>query len=271
MAAGDKGSTERKPLAVITGVTGGIGYELAKQFAEHGFDLLITGRSDSIFTAAESLGKLGAQVELLQADLTQCDEVEKLYEWIKSHGPVEALVLNAGVGVGGDFVRDTTLQENLDLISLNVTSVVHLAKRVGEDMVLAKRGKILITASTAAIIPVPYLSVYAASKAFVHMFAVTLGSELHGTGVTVTSLLPGPTESNWFDRSRMAGTRLGRAKRDDPALVARQGYRGLMAGRTHVIAGSLLNRLQARLAKHGSLDVVLWLSRYFSQPDHHRA
>lgn len=262
-----QGTAVPKPLAVVTGATGGIGYELARQFAEHGFDLLITGRSESIFAAAEALRDLGAKVELLQADLTQFDEVEKLYQWIKSHGPVDALVLNAGIGVGGDFLRDTTLQENLDLIALNVTSVVHLAKRVGEDMVLAKRGKILITASTAAIIPVPYLSVYAASKAFVHMFAVTLGSELRGTGVTVTSLLPGPTESNWFNRARMDETRLGRATRDDPALVARQGFRGLMAGRTQVIAGSLLNRLQARFAKHGPLAVVLWMSRYFSQPD----
>lgn len=257
----------RKPLAVVTGVTGGIGYELAKQFAEHGFDLLITGRSEAIFTAAESLAQLGAKVEALQADLVHYDEVEKLYQWIKSHGPVEALALNAGVGLGGDFLRDTTLEENLDLIALNVTAVVHLAKRVGEDMVLAKRGKILITASTAAMIPVPYLSVYSGSKAFAHTFAVSLGSELRGTGVTVTSLLPGPTETGWFRRAEMDGSNLGRMKRDDPAQVARQGFQALMAGRTYVIAGSFLNRLQAKLSKHGSLNVVLWMSRYFSRPD----
>lgn len=269
MAEEVKNSAGHKPLAVVTGASGGIGYELAKQFAEHGFDLLITGRSERIFAAAESLAKLGAKVEALQADLARYEEVERLYEWIKSLGPVEALALNAGVGLGGDFLRSTTLEENLNLIELNVTSVVHLAKRVGEDMVLAKRGKILITASVAAIIPVPYLSTYAASKAFVHMFAISLGSELHGTGVTVTSLLPGPTETDWFRRAKLDGTRLGRAKRDDPATVARQGFQALMAGRTYVIAGSFLNRLQAKLAKHGSLNVVLWMSRYFSRPDAH--
>lgn len=257
----------RKPLAVVTGVTGGIGYEFAKQFAEHGFDLLVTGRSEAIFTAAESLAKLGAKVESFQADLVHYDGVEALYAWIKSHGPVDAIALNAGVGLGGDFLRGTTLEENLDLIALNVTSVVHLAKRVGEDMVLQKRGKILITASTAAVIPVPYLSVYSASKAFVHTFAVSLGSELQGTGVTVTSLMPGPTETGWFRRAEMDESKLGRMKRDDPALVAKQGFKALMAGRTYVIAGSLLNRLQVRLAKHGSLKVVLWMSKYFSRPD----
>lgn len=257
----------RKPLAVVTGVTGGIGYELAKQFAEHGFDLLVTGRSDSIFAAAESLAKSGAKVEALQVDLVRYDEVEKLYAWIKSHGPVEALALNAGVGLGGDFLRDTTLEENLDMIALNVTAVVHLAKRVGEDMVRQKRGKILITASTAAVIPVPFLSVYAGSKAFVHTFAISLGSELKGSGVTVTSLMPGPTETGWFSRAEMDESKLGRMKRDDPAQVARQGFNALMAGRAYVIAGSFLNRLQVRLAKHGSLKVVLWMSKYFSRPD----
>jgi short-subunit dehydrogenase len=260
-------STGQKPLAVVTGATGGIGYELAKQFAEHGFDLLITGRSEGIFIAAESLAKLGGRVEALQADLARTEEVERLYEWIKAHGPVEALALNAGVGLGGDFLRSTTLEENLNLIALNVTSVVHLAKRVGEDMVLAKRGKILITASVAAVIPVPYLATYAASKAFVHMFAISLRGELWGTGVTVTSLLPGPTETDWFRRAKLEGTRLGRAKRDDPVQVARQGFEGLMAGRAYVIAGSLLNRVQARLAKYGPLDVVLWMGRYFGRPD----
>lgn len=267
MAQGVESTTARKPLAVVTGVTGGIGYELARQFAEHGYDLLVTGRSESIFTATESLAKLGAKVEALQADLVRYDEVEKLYEWIKSRGPVDALALNAGVGLGGDFLRSTTLKENLDLIALNVTSVVHLAKRVGEDMVLRKQGKILITASTAAMIPVPYLSVYSGSKAFVHTFAVSLGSELRGTGVTVTSLLPGPTETGWFRRADVERSRLGRIKRDDPAQVARQGFKAMMAGRTYVVAGSFMNRLQARLAKHGSLRVVLWMSRYFSQPD----
>ncbi len=261
-------STEgRKPLAVVTGVTGGIGHELAKQFAEHGFDLLITGRNESIFAAAESLTQLGAKVEARQADLVHFEEVEKLYTWIRSHGPVEAIALNAGVGLGGDFLRDTTLEENLDMIALNVAAVVHLAKRVGEDMVRQRRGKILITASTAAMIPVPYLSVYSASKAFVHTFAVTLGSELAGTGVSVTSLLPGPTETGWFSRATMDESKLGRMKRDDPAEVARQGFKALMAGRAYVIAGSFLNRLQTRLAKHGPLKVVLWMSKYFSRPD----
>ena len=267
MAADNSSDSTNRPLAVVTGASGGIGYELAKQFAQHGFDLLVTGRSEKIVDAAESLDRLGTKVDFFRANLAEYQGVESCYSWIKSKGPVEALALNAGVGLGGDFLRDTTLEENLDLIALNVTSVVHLAKRIGEDMVRQQRGKILITASTAAVVPVPYLAVYSASKAFVHMFAIALGSELEGTGVTVTSLMPGPTETNWFDRAEVDESKLGRMKRDDPAQVAREGFQALMAGKNYVVAGSFVNKLQTLLAKFGPIKLVARFSRYYSVPD----
>jgi short-subunit dehydrogenase len=254
---------------VVTGASSGIGYELAKQFALHGFDLLVTARSEKILKAAESLRSLGSKVDYFRADLTRYEDVESLYEWIKSKGPVEAIALNAGIGIGGDFMRGQTLEENLQLVALNVTAVVHLAKRVGEDMVLRKRGKILITSSTSAVIPLPYLATYSASKAFEHSFALSLGSELEGTGVTVTSLMPGPTETNWFDGANIDETKLGRMKRDDPARVARQGYRALMKGRRYVVAGSLMNKVQTTLAKTFPAFLVTPVTRFFSQPDFH--
>lgn len=269
MVADDSLASTNRPLAVVTGASSGIGYELAKQFAQNGFDLLVTGRSERIVKAAESLRSLKAEVEYFRADLTCYDDIEALYAWIKSRGPIEAIALNAGVGIGGDFMRGQTLEENLQLVALNVTAVVHLAKRVGEDMVLRKRGKILITSSTSAVIPLPYLATYSASKAFEHSFALSLGSELEGTGVTVTSLMPGPTETNWFDGANIDETRLGRMNRDDPARVARQGYRALMKGRRYVVAGSFMNKVQTTLAKTFPAFLVTPVTRFFSQPDFH--
>jgi short-subunit dehydrogenase len=262
MVVDDSLASTNRPLAVVTGASSGIGYELAKQFAQHGFDLLVTGRSEKIVKAAESLRDLKSKVDYFRADLAQYEDIEALYSWIESKGPIEAIALNAGIGIGGDFMRGQTLEENLHLVALNVTAVVHLAKRVGEDMVLRKRGKILITSSTSAMIPLPYLATYSASKAFEHSFALSLGSELEGTGVTVTSLMPGPTETNWFEGANIDETKLGRMKRDDPARVARQGYRALMKGRRYVVAGSLINKVQVALAKTFPAFLVTPVTRF---------
>src|SRR5690348_4269460 len=123
-------------LAVITGASSGIGYELAKEFARHNFDLLIISESEKIQEAASGLQDFGVQVQTMQADLAEYDDVEKVYQHIGSLGrPVDALVINAGVGVSGDFTRDTELEDELNLIRLNVISPVHLAKRVLPEMV----------------------------------------------------------------------------------------------------------------------------------------
>ena len=140
------------PYAVITGASNGIGLELAKQFAQNGYDLLICSQSDAIHTAAMALRSLGASVDVVQADLAHFDGVEKLVASITR--TVDAVAINAGVGVGGDFTK-TDLQEELSMISLNVTSTVHLAKRLVPDMVARKQGKVLFTASIAATMPAP--------------------------------------------------------------------------------------------------------------------
>ncbi len=242
-------SSLNRPLAVVTGASSGIGYELAKQFAQNGFDLVVTANSSDIDQTAQSFEKLGAKVQTVQADLAAYDGVETLYRQIQSTGqPVEAIAINAGVGVGGKFT-ETDLQEELNLINLNVVSSVHLAKRVVKDMVARGDGKILFTSSIAALMPGPFEAVYAASKTFIHSFSEGLRNELKDTGVTVTALMPGPTDTNFFHRAGMDDTKAGEDKKDDPAIVARQGFEALMAGKHDFVAGSLKTQIQGNISK----------------------
>ena len=178
------------------------------------------------------------------------DGVEALYGKIQATGrPVEAIAINAGVGVGGEFAHETDLKDELNLINLNVVSTVHLAKRVVKDMVDRGKGRILFTSSIAALMPGPFEAVYAASKAFIHSFAEGIRNELKDTGVTVTSLMPGPTDTNFFHRAGMDDTKAGAKQKDDPADVAKQGFEALMAGKDAVIAGSLMTKLQGNVSK----------------------
>jgi uncharacterized protein len=223
-------------FAVITGASSGIGLELAKVFAQHGFDLLIVAEDQGINAAADELRSLGARVDVVRTDLATYEGVEELYARIRSdERPVDAICINAGVGVGGPFIEND-LSDELNLIALNVTSVVHLAKRVVKDMVARNEGRILFTASIAAEMPGPFEAVYAASKAFVLSFAEALRNELKDTNVTVTALQPGATETNFFHRAGMDDTRLGTQRKSDPADVARKGFEALMKGKDHVVA-----------------------------------
>jgi len=243
-------TSSTRPFAVVTGASSGIGYELAKQFAQNGFDLLVTATGPNINEAAQALERLGANVETVQADLASYEGVETLYSVIKSTGhPVDAIAINAGVGVGGDFARKTDLNDELNLINLNVVAPVHLAKRVVKDMVARGSGRILFTSSIAALMPGPFEAVYAASKAFLQSFSEALRNELQDTGVSVTALQPGPTDTNFFHRADMDDTKAGANKKDDPAEVAKQGFEALMAGDDHIIAGSLKNKVQGTMSK----------------------
>lgn len=239
-----------RPLAVVTGASSGIGYELAKQFAQNGFDLLVTASTENVSKAAQACEELGAKVETVQADLATYDGVEALYSKIKAtNRPVDAIAINAGVGVGGDFARQSDLKDELNLINLNVVSTVHLAKRVLQDMIERGSGRVLFTASIAALQPGPFEAVYAASKAFVKSFAEAIRNELKDTDITVTALMPGPTETNFFHRAEMDDTKVGADKKDDPAQVAKQGFEALMAGKDSIIAGSLKTKVLGTVSK----------------------
>jgi short-subunit dehydrogenase len=235
-------------LALVTGASSGIGFELARQFAEHGFDLLIVAEDEGIVGAADELRDLRVEVEPIQADLTRAAEVERVWARVRARRrPLAAIAINAGVGVGGPFV-DTELDQEIRLIELNVGSTVRLAKYAVRDMVSHGAGRILFTSSIAAEMPAPFLAVYGASKSFVQSFAEALHHELKDTGVTVTALQPGPTETNFFDRAGMLDTKVAAEEKDDPAEVARQGFEALMEGKHRVVAGSMMNKVQTAMA-----------------------
>jgi short-subunit dehydrogenase len=242
-------TTAKRSFAVVTGASGGIGLELAKQFAEHGFDLLIVADSPKIAEAAITLKSYKVSITEAQIDLAKPAGVDELYGVIRNAGrPVDAIALNAGVGAGGDFVRETSLDADLNVIDLNIRSTVHLAKLVLKDMVQRGEGRVLFTSSIAATMPGTFNAVYNASKAFVQSFAQAVRNELKDTGVTITALMPGPTETNFFHRAGMDDTKVGISEKDDPADVAKTGFEALMSGADHVVAGSFKNKVQATMA-----------------------
>jgi uncharacterized protein len=242
----------RDKFAVVTGASSGIGYELARVFAENGYDLLVNSGSERIEDAGRRLQDLGVEVQTVDADLATYEGVEKLWREIEATArPVDVIAINAGIGVGGDFARETNLEDELRLIQLNVTSTVHLAKRVLRSMLARKAGKVLFTSSIAGTMPTPLEAVYGASKAFVLSFSQSLRNELKDTGITITALQPGPTNTEFFDRAGMQNTEVGSEGKytNDPRDVAQQGYEALMAGKDHVYSSSLKTKLQGELGK----------------------
>jgi short-subunit dehydrogenase len=244
-------STPTNEFAVVTGASSGIGFELARQFAEHGYDLLIAADDEGIEQAAAALRRDGrTQVTAVRADLATYDGVEQVYAAIReSARDVDALALNAGRGIGGEFVGGTDLDDELNVIAVNVTSTVHLAKRVVPGMVARGTGHVLFTSSIASTMPGTYQAVYNASKSFVQSFAEALRAELKDSEVSVTALMPGPTDTNFFHRAEMEDTRVGAGAKDDPAQVAKQGFEALMKDKQKVIAGSAKTKVQGVAAK----------------------
>jgi short-subunit dehydrogenase len=263
-------STEKgnRPLATITGASSGIGYELAKQFAKNGFDLLVVAEDAGLAEAAQVFRTLGTEVHTLQVNLAERQGVELLYTKIKSlPQPLDTIAINAGVGVGGASFDKTELEDELNLINLNVTSTVHLTKLILPDMLAAGHGRILFTSSVAAFMPGPYEAVYSASKAFVQSFAEALHFETKDKGITVTSLQPGPTDTKFFHRAGMDDTKVGRAKKDHPAKVAKQGFEALMKGEHAIVAGSLKNKIEANAARLSPQQVGAKFHETLSRPN----
>lgn len=236
---------ERK-FAVITGASSGIGYELAQVCLENELDVLICAEDAGIMDAKEELSRAGV-VEAVRADLATFEGVEQLAVAIESmQRPIDALLLNAGVGVGGAFL-DTDLARELRMIALNCNHTVHLAKRVLPLMVERGEGRILITGSVVSTAPNPFQAVYGATKAFVMSFGEALRYELKDTGVSVTVLQPGATDTAFFERADLEDTEVGQADKDDPRQVARQGFEAMMKGKDSVLAGSVKSRAEGAM------------------------
>lgn len=235
-----------RPLAVVTGASSGIGLELAKEFARRGYDLFLCSGTSDLSQSVAQVEQLDAVVRgTATADLRTYDGVQTVFEAIEELGqPIEAAALNAGVGIGGRFVSETDLDAELDLIALNVVSTVHLAKLISQQMAEAGRGELLFTGSIAGTMPTPFEAVYGASKAFVNSFGQSLRNELAGTGVNVTVLEPGATETNFFHRAGMDSTEVGAGKKDDPADVAKDGVNALLRHDDKIVAGSMKTKAQ---------------------------
>jgi uncharacterized protein len=224
-----------RKLAVVTGASTGIGYELAKICAKNGFDLIIAADEPEIQNAAESLRTQGIDVEAINADLSTIFGVDELYKKINGRN-VDALIANAGRGLGRAFL-DQDFNDIRHVVDTNVTGTIYLLHKVGRDMRQRGSGRILITGSIAGFMPGTYQAVYNGTKAFLDSFSFALRAELKDSGVTVTCLMPGATETEFFERADMLDTKVGTEKKMDPAEVAKQGYDAMMNGDGDVVTG----------------------------------
>ncbi len=224
-----------KPLAIVTGASVGIGYELAKLCAQNGYDLLIAADQAAIHDAAKEFQALGASVDAVEADLATREGVDRLHAAIKGR-PVGALLANAGHGLGHAFL-DQDFAQVRHVIDTNITGTIYLIQQVARGMVARGRGRILVTGSVAGFQPGSFHAVYNGSKAFIDSFSMALRNELKGTEVTVTCLMPGATDTEFFERADMEDTKVGQDKKDDPADVAKIGFDAMMRGDGDVVSG----------------------------------
>jgi short-subunit dehydrogenase len=234
-----------RQLAVITGASSGIGFELAKICAENGFDLVIAADEAAIHEAGSILKRHGVNVESIECDLAELDGVDALLTKIGNR-PVDALLANAGRGLGHGFL-DQDFDDIMHVVDTNITGTLYLIHELGNRMRERGEGKILITGSIAGFIPGAYQAVYNASKSFLDSFSFALRAELEESGVTVTCLMPGATETEFFERADLMDTKIGQSKKDDPADVARQGFDAMMRGDGDVVTG-WYNKLQSAIA-----------------------
>jgi short-subunit dehydrogenase len=256
-------SSTSRPLAVVTGASTGIGYELALQCAERGFDLIVTADEAEIQNVVEPCRARGAAVESVEADLTTLEAVDKLYAAVNGR-PVDALLANAGRGLGGAFL-DQDFSEVRKVVDLNITGTIYLVQKVGRDMKRRGAGRILITGSIAGFMPGTFAAVYNGTKAFIDSFSFALRAELKDSGVTVTCLMPGPTETNFFERADMLDTKFGQSEKDDPADVAKVGLEAMMRGDGDVVSG-WKNKLQSTMANVTPAGMLAEMHRKKAEP-----
>lgn len=250
-------------FAIVTGASTGIGYELAKCCAEDGFDLLIAANEPEIHQAAEDFTKFGGQVDVVEADLATIEGADSLYAATDGR-PVDALLANAGVGLGGAFL-DQDFAEVRHVIDTNITGTIYLAQKVGKEMRSRGQGRILFTGSIAGFMPGSFNATYNGTKAFIDSFSFALRNELKDTGVTVTCLMPGATETEFFERADMVDTKLGQSRKDDPADVAKQGYEAMMDGEGDVVTG-LKNKVMSAAALVTPSDFLAEQHRKKAEP-----
>lgn len=255
--------TSKRPFAVVTGASSGIGLELAKRCAKEGFDVLIAADEPQIADAADQVKRYGVNVEAIEADLATGEGVDRLYDAINGR-PVDYLLANAGRGLGRAFL-DQDFNKIRLVIETNITGTVYLLHKIANDMRRKNAGRILITGSIAGFIPGSFQAVYNGSKAFLDSFSFALREELRDTHITVTCLMPGATDTKFFERADMLDTNVGVAEKDDPADVAEAGFKAMMNGEGDVVSG-WKNKIQSSVANVIPASILAKQHRKMAEP-----
>jgi len=253
-----------RPLAVVTGASSGIGYHLARLAAEHGYDLVVAADTP-LDQAAQDFKAFGAQrVDACQVELASKQGVDELLARLQGR-EVDALLANAGHGLGGGFL-DQDFADVQHVIDTNVTGTIYLIQQVARGMVARKQGRVLVTGSIAGFQPGAFQAVYNGTKAFVDSFTQALRNEIKDTGVTVSLLMPGPTDTEFFERAHLLDTKVGTdMKKDDPAMVARVGFDAMLKGEADVVAG-WKSKLQVMASKVLPAQAVAQSHRKLAEP-----
>ncbi|HET6390371.1 SDR family NAD(P)-dependent oxidoreductase [Hyphomicrobium sp.] len=256
-------ATSTRPTALVTGASTGIGYELAKCCAKNGYNLIIVADEPRINDAAAELSGFGTGVEAIEADLAKREGVDKVLDKVASRR-IDALLANAGRGERGSFF-DQDFGAVKRVLDTNITGTLYMIQRIGQQMRSRKEGKILITGSIAGFSPGPFNAVYNASKAFIDSFSFAIREELKDHNVSVTCLMPGATETEFFERAGLKDTKLGQMKKDDPADVAEVGFRAMMEGDGDVVTG-WYNKLQTAIANITPAEMLASQHRKVAEP-----
>jgi len=253
----------RRPLAVVTCASSGIGRELARLCAQNGYDLVIAADEPEIQSAADELRACGVDVEPVQVDLAMADGVNEVLDRCDGR-EVELLLANAGHGLGGAFL-DQDFDAARHVIATNVTGTLFLVREIARGMRERRSGRILFTGSIAGYMPGSFQAVYNGTKAFIDSFSYALRNELKDSGVTVTCLMPGVTDTNFFERADMLDTKFATGEKSDPADVAKTGFDAMMKGEGGVIAG-IKNKLQVAAVTHMSKEMAAEMHRRQAAP-----
>ena len=251
--------------AVITGASSGIGFELAKCCAEAGADIVIASDTAEIFEAADRLKSTGVNIEAVQADLATLEGVDELYARVQQSGrQPDVVIANAGRGLGRGFLEQD-FAEVQRVVETNITGTIYFLQKFGRDLVERHQGRILITGSIAGVMPGTFQAVYNGSKAFIDSFAYALGHEIKDSGVTVTVLMPGPTDTDFFETADLMDTKIGAEKKADPAKVARAGFEAMLRGDEHEVAG-FGNKMQVMMSRFMSDSRLAEMHKKSAEP-----
>ena len=251
-------------FAIITGASTGIGFELASIAAENGYDILVVADEPLIDSAAADFRTHGTSVSSIEADLSTIEGVDKLLAAANGR-TIDLLCANAGKGLGRDFLGQS-VDDWRHVVDTNITGTLYLLQKVLKDMVGRDEGKVLITGSIAGFMPGSFQAVYNGTKAFIDSFADAIRDELkEAKGVQITTLMPGATETEFFDRADMMDTSVGTAEKDDAGKVARDGWDALMAGHAHIVSG-WKNKVQAAVAHVAPAATLAGMHRNMAEP-----